>query len=303
MLDFSHVPNAQNGADIQIFRACGQQFDWKTWVKPRGKSHIYMFVVGGGAGGAGGCTGAAGTTRGGGGGGGSSGFASLVMPAFSVPDICYVAVGTGGLGGAAGANGGDGLLSLIARYPQNVPETTMLAAHSSNPSSGNGGTSSGGGVGAPAATLVGRSIYSGPCLSFMSNAGGAGWAGGSQNGAIGTPATLSQWTTGGLGGAGVGTSNTDFAGGSLAGDGMFIPSPVGGVAGGGAGVNGFEITANGFWIPLGLPGTGGGSNGAFGVGGSGGNGTLGCGGGGGGAGVTGGAGGRGGDGLVVIACW
>ena len=52
MLDFSHLPNAANGADTQIFNALGLS-DWQTWVKPRGKSMMMVSSIGAGAGGGG----------------------------------------------------------------------------------------------------------------------------------------------------------------------------------------------------------------------------------------------------------
>jgi hypothetical protein len=113
----------------------------------------------------------------------------------------------------------------------------------------------------------------------------------------GVAASSGQQIFGGCGGAG--TTSTDFAGGAFTAIGD-SPSLAGGLATGGAGLDGYTLSANGLWMPfLYAPGTGGGSNNA-GTGGKGGNGGLGCGGGGGGAGVTGGAGGNGGDGMVVI---
>ncbi|MDE2383082.1 MAG: hypothetical protein KGO53_00570 [Alphaproteobacteria bacterium] len=300
MLDLSHFPSAMNGADVQIFRATGQQGDFQTWAKPRGKCFVAFFVIGGGAGGGGGFSRAAGAAGGGGSGGGGGGFAALSLPAWAVPDTVYLSIGAGGAGGVAGAAGSVGLQTIIGRAALGASTSTLLTSHASNPTPGNPGSGTAGGTGVAGGTASTRYLYSGPCLSFMANAGGGGVAGGAQTGAAGTGITVSQWTAGGTGGGGATT--TDFAGGAYTGDGLLVPNLAGGAAAGGRGADGFELSAAGLWLPLGLPGTGGGSNNA-GIGGAGGNGALGCGGGGGGAGVTGGAGGRGGDGLAVVMCW
>ena len=117
MFDTSHLPNLRNGADVQVFRAGGPG-DWQTWVKPRGKSMVWIFCLGAGGGGGGGFSGAAATARGGGGGGGSGGQTSLVLAADLLPDQCFVHTGAGGDGGAgsgvAGAVGQRSIVSVVA---------------------------------------------------------------------------------------------------------------------------------------------------------------------------------------------
>lgn len=124
--------------------------------------------------------------------------------------------------------------------------------------------------------------------------------------------------SGGAGGGGTPTANTNFTGGNITGAGL-IPTLSGGAAGGGAGQSGIFWGAAGGIVSADLlmasaafsghgpfamtGGSGGGTNGAAGTGGAGGDGAFGCGGAGGGGGVTGGAGGRGGSGLVLISAW
>ena len=79
MLDFSHLPNTLNGADIQTFNALGPS-DFQTWLRPRGKSMVSILCLSSGAGGGGGFSAAASTARGGGGGGGGGTITRLSHP-------------------------------------------------------------------------------------------------------------------------------------------------------------------------------------------------------------------------------
>ena len=304
MLDFSHLPNAQNGSDTQIFRNAGQR---TMWNKPRGKTMVYVLAIGSGAGGGGGASGAASSARGGGGGGGASGFSSVIVPARFIPDVLQVYVGKGGSGGAAGLAGSGGDFTYVIMntdFVTSYNESINLA--SGNPPTGGGaGTSSAAGAAGGAGTGTGAIAFGVANFGLLTTTGGGSAApGGAQTGAIG-PSSSNQasQTYGGCGGGGVTT--TDFAGGSFIPNGTLFPSILGGVTPGGAGSNGCELSPAGIFMLIPMifaPGSGGGSNNS-GTGGAGGNGATGCGGGGGGGGVTGGAGGNGGDGLVVITCW
>lgn len=301
MLDILHLPGPNVDGGPQVFRALGSS-DWQSWRKPRGAKLIYIFTLGPGAGGGGGCTGAAATARGGGGGGGAGGFAQLMLPAYAIPDQLFVSVGVGGAGGAAGAAGSAGGNSIVSTQPTSMTGTNVLASHGSVAAGGGAGTAAAAGTAGAGATAIGRYPWN-AMGQFSASAGVAGSAGGAQTGAVGANLTNSLIVCGGLGGGGVGTANTDFAGGQFLTAGGIVPTLPGGTAGGGAGRDGFEVRPSGMYAPIGfvaLPGTGGGTAGAAGTGGKGGLGGLGCGGGGGGGGVTGGAGGRGGDGLVII---
>lgn len=300
MFDFSHLPNTANGADIQVLRAPGQ---FQTWTKPRGKSRIEILAIGSGAGGGGGFSGASATARGGGGGGGAAGFANISMPASAVPDILYCFVASGGLGGNPGVVGVAGANSFVSTRPFFGPAINVLTSHNAGPGGGGAGTAAAAGAAGTGATVISRYPLSG-AGSFDSTGGLNGSAGGAQTGAAGAATSITYIVNGGAGGAGVGTANANFAGGALAGN-EWVPALAGGLAGGGRGNDGFEISTGGILMPLTLvsaAGTGGGSNGT-GTGGDGGNGGLGSGGGGGGAGVTGGRGGNGGHGAVIIMSW
>ena len=119
MLDFSHIPNGQNGAETFVFNALGAN-DWQTWMRPRGKSMANIIAISPGAGGGGGFSGLAASARGGGGGGGSGAIARLVIPLSFLSDTFFINVGIGGAGGAAGAAGASGGNSMIALRPDNT---------------------------------------------------------------------------------------------------------------------------------------------------------------------------------------
>ncbi len=295
MLDFSHLPNTQNGADIQTFNALGPS-DFQTWLRPRGKSMISILSLSSGAGGGGGFSAAASTARGGGGGGGGGTITRWLAPLMDI-DRLYINVPLGGLGGAtgvAGATAGNGTVSIVPN--SNTAVNALFNVTGALATGGGAGTASvagAAGAGAVATGVAGQ----GQTAIISTISGLAGIIGGAQTGAAGGGFTFASGNpfTGGMGGAGV--TATDFAGGAISGAGWF-PSFAGGTALGGRGADGWFSR----W-PFGASGgTGGGSNNA-GIGGAGGNGAIGCGGGGGGGGVTGGAGGNGGNGLVIITCW
>jgi hypothetical protein len=305
MLDVFHIPQAFGpNADVQIFNVPStvSNLEWHTWLKPRGKSMVYMLAMGGGAGGGGGFTAAAGNARGGGGGGGSSAVISLVCPTFLLPDRLFIQVGAGGQGvSSGGGTAGSGVNSFIAFAPDNTGINLVVQACSVVPTGGGTGTGAAVGAAGVAGTVPAGFVVFGP---FLGTAGAAGAAGGAVAGAAGVSVSFI-----GLGkpmGApgGGGTTSADFAGGGITGVANslvsdFRPQPA--AAGSNDGSGGFLLgpPSAPWWSYCGL---GGGSSNA-GVGGNGGNGGPGAGGGGGGGGTTGGRGGNGGNGLVIIACW
>jgi hypothetical protein len=293
MLDFLHIPNVANGAEVQFINALGAN-DWQSIVKPRGKSHVEIICIGSGGGGAGGFSAAAATARGGSGGGGSGAITRVTLPTFILPDVFFANVALGGLGGNAGAVGAAGAISYVSLQPNNTRGNLLVQS---------GGAPTGGGVGTGAAVgtagsggavvvVTGAGSFSafGGMLSYAGIAGGAG---GAIAGGVGSAVS---WGTGlnicgGSGGAG--TTSADFAGGAITGSGWF-PSIAGGLAAA-RGNDGFLSN-----VPFGSCGGSGGGSSNAGTGGDGGNGAIGSGGGGAGAGVTGGRGGNGGNGLVIL---
>jgi hypothetical protein len=273
---------------------------WVPWQKPPGCAWIYAHVQAAGGGGGNGFTGAAGTARGGGGGGGSGGVTKIFMPAFLLPDVLYVRPGNGG------APVTNGTVSYLAVAPNTTLNNAILSIAGGG--TGGTGTAAAGGTAGTAGAATAPSVFVGAGI-YINNVGIVGGAGGAHTGAAGTAAVATTApaspTTGGAGGGGTPVANTNFAGGAITAAGPW-PAIAGGLAGGGAGNNGWNLNMS--LIPAGkrsLPlffsgGSGGGTNGAAGTGGAGGVAAWGCGGGGGGAGVTGGSGGRGGNGFIII---
>jgi len=114
MFDVFGLPPKEQ-ANVKVYYPQGTNTNgtWQQWMKPRGTSVVYMFAIGGGGGGGGGFTRASGAAGGGGGGGGAA-TASLLIPAFFVPDVLYVQPGVGGLGGAANTAGSAGGHSYVS---------------------------------------------------------------------------------------------------------------------------------------------------------------------------------------------
>lgn len=278
---------------------------WQTWQKPVGAQWIFMFAAGGGGGGAGGASTAA-TARVGGGGGGPNNSATIMMPAFMVPDTLYVRPGNGGAGGAAAASGTAGVNSYVALAP--IAANILIQGNSGNP-----GTAAGVSGGVPGGSLPAFSYYG---VALFNPSGGSGGTGGANTGAAGSNVNPAAIFCGGAGGAGSSSVNSVHAGGFVIAIAPSTGAAITRVANGGAaGVSGTTPGSNGesghgygslikevMSRTTGLAfggGAGGGSGGAS-NGGRGGNGGSGCGGGGGGAGAVGGAGGNGGDGFVII---
>lgn len=305
-------------ADVQIFTATQFSQGWQTWYKPRGVTQSYMLTIAGGGGGGAGFTRAAGANGGGGGGGACSGVTRLITPSFFLPDVLYVQVGQGGLGGAtSGTAGAPGTNSYISLGHSNAAPNVILASGINAPGGGGAGTGAAAGA-AGSVPTVATTVATHQYGHWFGTVGLVGVAGGftATTGQVGnsvtawglpaaTPIPLSP----GAGGGGIGTSNTEFAGGGQTANAAVDwgnrnwPITAGFLAPGGAGVGGNGSAGVMSWQPFFMTGGGGGGTNNTGVGGSGGNGGIGCGGGGGGSGITGGRGGNGGSGLVMIISW
>ncbi len=300
MLDFSHIPNLAHGAETVVFNALGAN-DWQTWVRPRGKSFASIIVIGGGAGGGGGFSGVSGSARGGGGGGGSSGICRINdLPLDFLPPIFFVNVGLGGLGGAGGGGAGAaGQVSVVSVRPDTVAQNRVAYSNTAVPTGGTGGLATAGGtLGAAGTTATIQTMAT--LATFIAIFGQSGSSGGAHTGAQGnsvTWASVGPVLSSGAGGAGVGTGNIEFPGGTIIGGG-WLPTLAGGLAGPNRGQDGFLSQ-----MPFAASGASGGGSSAFAAGGAGGDAAIGSGGAGGGGGVTGGKGGNGGHGLVMITCW
>lgn len=283
-----------------------------VWMKPV-CSVVSATVIGPGGGGGAGFSGAAGTARGGGGGGGSGAIHRVVWPSWAVPDVLFAYVA---LGATQEATSNPSSLSVVSQSGGTAANLWAFANAGSGGSNGTGST--GGSGGSQGSATVASSAIGSQWGIWTSTAGQAGASGGAHTGAVGGSVSLAytQPLSGGAGGGGVGTSNTDNAGGNLTGTGIF-PTLSGGVASSGPGADGYIYQLNQSLLAIrelapyaaafGLMqygGSGGGTAGASGTAGAGGRGGgYGTGGGGGGGGVAGGAGGKGGDGLIVIVCW
>lgn len=306
MLDASGLPQTGRG-NFQRFTSLGGTNEWQTWIKPRNTTMVGIKCIGPGSGGGGGFSAAAGSARGGGGGGASGRHTDLIIPAYLLPDVLYVCVPAGGKGGASGVAGTAAVRTRISLVPNDITTFTNLICVTGQSDIGGGGAGTGAAAGSGGAvgsgSILTDALGHSYALSFVGGNGQSGAAGGVQTGAVGVAIAIggsSLYRTGGAGGGGTGTANTDFAGGAITGLGQ-IPGIAGGLAAGGNGNSGFFSEGPVQFFSLG--GTGGGSNGATGVGGAGGRGNIGSGGGGGGGGVTGGAGGDGGPGLALLWAW
>ena len=234
MLDLSHIANAANGADIQIFNALGA-IDWQTWMRPRGKSMFMALMLGGGAGGGGGFSGVAASARGGGGGGAGCNITKYICPMLNIPDNLFVNVALGGAGGGAGATGSSPTNGYVSLQPNNTVSNLYLQSFLVAPSGGGGGSAAAGGFAGPVGTLqtnIGLNTF-GFIQSVITPLGGGG---GAQTGAVGASAPWVWSTCGGAGGGG--TTSTDFAGGNITGAG-WSPTLNGGAAGSNRGADGY----------------------------------------------------------------
>ncbi len=313
MLDVLDLPNSFGGADVQVFTrpTVTTNKDFSTWIKPRGKTMLWMLCVGGGGGGGGGFTRAAGNAGAGGGGGGGSAQARLTIAACCVPDVLWIQVGAGGVGkSSGGGTAGSGILSYVSIMPD-VGNALNIVLKSGAAAAVGGGTGTGTTAGAAGTagtinTIAGSPLAGNGIYQFI--AGQVGIIGGAAAGAVGGDQSLPTTGVTCMGGAGgAGTTSADFHGGCNGPGGvsaMQLLAQYGGatpVAGSVDGAGGYLLgpPSAPWWS---FSGQGGGASNS-GIGGNGGYGGPGSGGGGGGAGTTGGRGGDGGSGIVIIVAW
>ena len=288
-------------ADFQEFTSSG------SWIKPAGKSAVYVLAIGAGGGGASGQITTSNTIGGAGGGGGAHVWRWI--NASALPGTVTVTIGSGGVGGSAVTSDSANLSGLAGA---NGGQTSFGTAAVALGGYGAGWTSTNAQTGIGVAEWGQRSlddtadsgirtsdepgtakIFSATTAANYSNHLSVG------RGSIAGYAAIRAMTrTGGGGGGGLSDTGASYVGGAGA-RGFGIDSTVasGGTAGGGAASSATD----------GLGAGGGGGGGAVNAdAGNGGNGYLGGGGGGGGgptrtAGtVTSGAGGNGGGGYVLV---
>lgn len=289
-----HLPN--NEQTTQIFRAGSK--DWQIWRKPNSAKLIHIICIGAGGGGGGGFTRASGANGGAGGGGGSGAITRMTLDASLCPDFLHISVGLGGAGGtgsgSAGTGGGASTVTIPLVGGFNTGGSILTTATGGG--GGGAGTGAAGGAAGIAGAIVASTTYS-TLGVYTSIAGQAGTLGGFSTTAPVAVAWGSLFISGGAGGGGINTGNTEVAGANVTQSANpQFQTIAGGVVSGGTGNPGVEFFNR---IPISSGGSGGGSN-NNGVGGRGGNGGFGSGGGGGATGITGGAGGKGGDGLIII---
>lgn len=294
---------ASTGADVQTFTSSG------SWVKPSGKTAVYVFAVGGGAGGNGGARAGAGTAALGGSGGNGAGDARAFFNASSLSGTVTVTIGAGGAGGTArttngtqvnGQNGGttsfgdylraaggfsagtaaDGYSTIAMPFGRTTMESVIDNTVNTRTVPGSGPRTDTFWQNNPTLSVLeggiggySQTIYGRPShdLQFGAAGGGAGGEKQSTNAA----------NDGGAGGRGFGIRLDTAAAGGTANGGAATAAGTAGLGNGGAGGGAGSASTNA---------------------GAGSNGYLGGGGGGGGGAQTGnsGAGGSGGGGYVLV---
>lgn len=275
-----------------------------TWIKPPGIIMVYILCIGGGGGGGSTPSQTAGTNRAGGGGGGSGSFARGIFPAFMLPDVLFVTVGTPGIGQVGGVGSTNGGTTAVMVY--NNP-ASPLAANVTLIRANGGSTAAQTAAGAGASNSVGTTQPMGQFginSNGLSASAGAAGVSGNTGGALTLFSVLNTVGNGGTAGGGINSSNTEFAGGAYTCTNPDIATLKGGVSPTYSGNNGIAYRQAKSEHPFyNIGGTGGGGN-ASGAGGRGGNGILGGGGGGSGANSASSAsvGGDGGSGYVLIQC-
>ena len=112
---------AAAGADFQEFTSSG------SWVKPAGKTAVYVFALGAGGGGAGGGRSSGGYGRGGGGGYGGA-HSARWMAASTLAGTVTVTIGAGGAGGTALSSGTNSLEGVSGSDGGNTTFGTVILA-------------------------------------------------------------------------------------------------------------------------------------------------------------------------------
>ena len=291
------------GADVQEFTSSG------SWVKPAGKSAVYVLAVGGGGGGASGAN-LSSTGRGGNGGGGAAHVARWLV-ASTLAGTITVTVGAAGTGGTAaassasdengvdGAEGGNTSFGTVALALGGLGGAYITTGQHPTARGGaewgqrlssvaQGGTSDNPGTGKnfdqtdptnlSFALAAGRSgfLLGGPAnyaaVRAMTRTGGGGSGGGYSGGAL----------NGGAGGRGFGFDGAIANGGTASGGAGTAAAAALGCGGGGGG--GIQNGTAGAGAAGYLGGGGGGGGGVFRTSGS----------------AQGGAGGNGGGGYVLV---
>ena len=275
----SFLALAAAGADVQEFTSSG------SWVKPAGKSAVYVLAIGDGGGGGGGGRGN-GVVGYGGDGGHSGAHAATWIPASNLSGTVTVTIGAGGAGGtaqAAGSTDADGAAGATGG------DTTFGTAFSAR----------GGFAGRRAAQNGTAFVPTGVAeWSYFNANGGTTDVASAQSVNANSVSTFMRHFTAGIGGeGGIGATRAfNRAGGGGGGGNNFGTFSTGGMAGArGFGNNGTIILggAGGSAVP-GAAGTAGSVNGNIGTGGGGGGDAYDANGGIGGAGYLGGGGGGGG---------
>ena len=272
---------AAAGADVQEFTSSG------SWVKPAGKSAVFVFAFGGGGGGASGSRGNADTGAGGAGGNGGV-VARKWFVASTLAGTVTVTIGAGGAGGTAIVAGSTSVDGITGTDGGNTTFGTALTAHGGfggvfGPSSGGQNTQRSQGISEGGRTSDVSGTAGGTADTNAISAGDPAYYGAS--GGLGASpvknAILAFERPGGGGGGGRASSASLTYGGGAGGRGF---GASGTVAQGGAGGS----------AVAGGAGTAGSVNGAIGIGGGGGGAVFNAEGGAGGAGYVGGGGGGGG---------
>ena len=136
MLGLNHIPRPTGASDVQIFtgKSATAGATWETWYKPRGKTMLYIFMVGKGGNGGTGVIGAV-STAAGGGGGGSGGQTVLQLPLALIPDRLYLSL--------AGVSATTTLASYIAVAPNTTANNTLAIANGGGNGAASAGTAGG----------------------------------------------------------------------------------------------------------------------------------------------------------------